>query len=88
MNYHLMCFADFISDEQTRSLVGWSIIGCISFNLFINMSYIVIDSIKCAFYKLRTAYYKAKLKRLKKLIALRPRNSIIVINNGNHAAQN
>ena len=54
-----------------RTFVGWSLIYCIGFNLIVNLSFIMTNSIKDAFIKLRKAYYKAKLKRLKKRAAQR-----------------
>ena len=70
-NYHLMCFADFVQEQRTRDIVGWSMIGCVSFNLAVNIGFIMFGSIKQSYYTMRTRYYQGKLKRLKKRIEQR-----------------
>lgn len=70
-NYHLMCFADFVQDERTRNIVGWSMIGCVSLNLFINIGFIMVGAIKDSYFKLRKRYYERKLRLLKKRMAQR-----------------
>jgi hypothetical protein len=63
MTYHLICFADLISDEPTRNLIGWSMIGSISLNLVVNFTFIMFCALKKSFYKLRLKYYKYRLKK-------------------------
>ena len=70
-NYHLMCFADFILDEPTRNIMGWSMVSCVGFNLIVNLGFILINTAKDSFYKLRKKYYQSKLKSLKKRKAAR-----------------
>lgn len=62
-NYHLMCFADFVEDEPTRNVVGMSMIVCVSFNLVINVGYIMLGAIKDACIKLRKRYFTWKKAR-------------------------
>lgn len=58
-----MCFADFIESEETRSLVGMSMIVCVSFNLVINIGYIMLGAIKDACTKAKVRYYTWKKSR-------------------------
>lgn len=64
-NYHMMCFADFVQDDATRNIFGWSMIGIVSGNLVINVLYIVVGAVKDTYFKLRTKYYQWKNKNLK-----------------------
>ena len=66
MNYHLLCFTDIVTLQSTRNLLGWSIIGCITFNLLVNMSFIMFNAIKDAYLEYRLKYYQYKLKMLLK----------------------
>ena len=61
MNYFLICYADFIVDQETRNQVGWAMIGVISLNLIVNFGYIIIRAIKEMIYNLRTKFYKWRL---------------------------
>lgn len=65
-NYHLMCFADFIEDEPTRNVMGWSLIFCVCFNLFINIGSIMVGVAKNSFKTCKKSYYVRKLNKLKK----------------------
>lgn len=69
--YHLMCFADFIKDESTLEIMGLSLISCVSFNLIVNLSFIITNCVKDSYFKLRKAYYVAKHKRLCKRLMKR-----------------
>jgi hypothetical protein len=42
--YHLLCFADLVTDSGTRMKVGWSMIGTVSGCLAINLSLILFNS--------------------------------------------
>jgi hypothetical protein len=64
-NYHMMCFADFVQDDATRNILGWSMIGIVGGNLVINVLYIVVGAVKDTYFKLRTKYYQWKNKNLK-----------------------
>ena len=65
LNYHLLCFADFVVDTKTRNLVGWSMIVSIGICLFINMTFIIGNAIKDTYIKYRFKYYQWKLNRSK-----------------------
>lgn len=62
--YHLMAFADVVQDQETRTIFGWSLVVCISFCLFTNVSYILHGTLKEAYKKLRVKYLRNKLAKL------------------------
>ena len=65
MNYFLICYADFVQDEETRTTLGWAMIGVVSFNLAVNFGAILVGALLKMCSKLRVKYYmwlKAKLK--------------------------
>ena len=64
MNYHLMCFADFILDEPTRDYMGFSMIAFVSFNFFVNISYIIYCEGRASIRRLQIRYYKWKRAKL------------------------
>lgn len=64
-NYHLMCFADFIQDEPTRTTVGWSMIAFVTLNLLINIGYIMFGGIKKGCRTGMIKYYNWKIGKLK-----------------------
>ena len=43
--YHMICFADLVTDETTRGYIGWSMVGTMCFNILFNFSVILKDSI-------------------------------------------
>lgn len=61
LTYHLICFADFINEEPTRDLVGFSMIVVCTFNLVTNLSHIMFGELKKIYKMLRLKYYKWKL---------------------------
>ena len=70
-NYHLMCCADFIKEQETLYLMGWSMIFFISLNLLVNLTFIMFGVFKELFNKYRLKYYKKKHARLTKAKAKR-----------------
>jgi hypothetical protein len=68
MNYHILCFADFIHDEPTRELIGFSMIVFLCFNLLTNIGSIMIGEIKKTCFSFRLKYYKWKLNKIKKFL--------------------
>jgi hypothetical protein len=66
MNYHILCFADFILDERSREVMGFSMIAFLCFNLLTNIGSIMFGEIKKIYFKLRLEYFKWKLKKIKK----------------------
>lgn len=86
-NYHLMCFADFVQDEHTRKIVGWSMISCVCLNLIVNIGFIMVNAIKDSYFKLRRRYYERKLRVLKKRIAQRHAEFIAEISKPETEAQ-
>jgi hypothetical protein len=65
-NYHLMCFADFVQDEWTRNIVGWSLIVSVGLNLLINISFIMAGAIRDSCRKIKFKYYTWKLNQAKR----------------------
>ena len=45
----MLCFADFIQDEPTREVMGFSMISFLCFNLVTNMDSIMFGEIKKIF---------------------------------------
>ena len=66
MNYHILCFADFIQDEPTREKMGLSMISFLCFNLLTNIGFIMFGEIKKSFVSLRFKFYEWKLEKIKK----------------------
>lgn len=77
--YHLMCFADFIEDEPTRTTVGWSMITCVSFNLLLNLSVIVFGAAKQVCRRLKIKYLKWKLEKLRERVEKKQKQRLIEI---------
>ncbi len=63
--YHFYCFTDFV-DVPTRVYVGYSLIGCVSFNLLINMLIMFKVAGSSIMFKLRELRYKYRLWRVKR----------------------
>jgi len=87
INYHLMCFADFVQDDWTRGIVGWSMMATVGFNLIINIGYIMVGAVMDSYKNIRFKYARWKLERLKKKLAARKaalepiETSQVVLNN-------
>ena len=70
----MMCFTDFIPEMETQWKVGWSMIGCISFNALINVSIILatggksIYLIGLKFYRILNFHYDRIFKQVKEAI--------------------
>ena len=43
--YHMICFADLVTDETTRGYIGWSMVGTMCLNILFNFGVILKDSI-------------------------------------------
>jgi hypothetical protein len=43
--YHMICFADLVTDETTRGYVGWSMVGFMCLNFLFNFMAILQQSI-------------------------------------------
>jgi hypothetical protein len=63
--YHFYCFTDFV-DVPTRVYVGYSLIGCVSFNLLVNMLVMFKVAGSDLIHKLRKARYKFRFWRAKR----------------------
>ena len=63
--YHMLCFADLVTEEQTRSNIGWSMIAIMCGTIVFNFSIILFDSIGVFYKKVRLWYYSRKNLRLK-----------------------
>jgi hypothetical protein len=44
--YHMMCFADLVTDMTIRGYIGWSMVGFMCMNIIFNFGIILTDSIK------------------------------------------
>jgi len=69
INYHMLCFADLVTDSATLNLIGYSAIFTITVNLTINFGFILVTNVKEVIKKFKTKYYNKKIARLKKSIA-------------------
>ena len=58
--YHMLCFADLVTEEQTRSNIGWSMIAIMCGTIVFNFSIILFDSIGVFYKKVRLWYYSRK----------------------------
>jgi hypothetical protein len=68
MNYHILCFADFIQDEPTREVMGFSMIAFLCINLLTNIGFIMFGEIKKTYFSFRLKYYTWKLIKMKKFL--------------------
>ena len=57
LQYHMMCFNNFVVDSTMRNYLGWSMIGTMMLNILINFGIIIFDTLKEAYYKLRLKYW-------------------------------
>jgi len=76
-NYHLMCFADFIPDEPTRTTMGWSLIAFVTLNLLINICYIMFGGIKKGCRSAKIKYYNWKISKLKTSIRAKHKQNLL-----------
>ena len=74
--YHLWCFTDYVSDPKMRLRLGDNLIRFTCMNLFINMAYIMFNTISRLFFKIRLWYYKRKLAILYKKIEMRAKKRL------------
>ena len=58
--YHMLCFADLVTEEQTRNNIGWSMIAIMCGTIVFNFSIILFDSIGVFYKKVRLWYYSRK----------------------------
>ena len=63
----MICYADFILEQETLENLGWAMICVVFLNIMTNFSFIIIKALKEAFLKLRMWYFKRKLDKLLKL---------------------
>ena len=62
--YHIICFADFIKEDETRNIVGYSMIVVLMLNIAINFATVLTDAIKQLYQSCRKRYLRKKYKRL------------------------
>jgi hypothetical protein len=60
INYHLICFTDFVADPSMRKLVGLSLIYTSLSNILINLGLIVAFASLLGARKLKMAYLKLR----------------------------
>ena len=63
--YHMICFADLVTDEKTRGNIGWSMVGTMCLNILFNFGVILKDSISELVKKVRLWWWKRKNRILK-----------------------
>lgn len=63
--YHVIAFADMIQDEDTRNIMGWSMIAVVSVSLIANLGFLMIRSLILSFFKLRLFYWKCRYRRIR-----------------------
>jgi hypothetical protein len=68
--YHMICFADLVTDETTRGYVGWSMVGSLCLNFLFNFMVILkqsinnwIKSIKFWWWKRKNRILTAKIQK-------------------------
>ena len=59
-SYHLYMFTHYISDEERRYELGWSLIGLIALNVLFNFTVAFYHGIKVFYKKMKIKYYKQK----------------------------
>ena len=59
-SYHLYLFTHYISDEERRYELGWSLIGLIVTNVAFNFSIAFYVGIRVFYYKMRVKYHNKK----------------------------
>jgi signal transduction histidine kinase len=62
--YHMMVFADVASDIDNLDIMGWSAIVTLTFNMFVNFSYIIASSCKD---KIKQIRYRCLIRKRNKL---------------------
>jgi hypothetical protein len=72
-----MCFADFIQDEPTRTIVGWSMIAFVTLNLLVNIGYIMFGGIKKGCRAGMIKYYNWKIGKLKASIRTKHKTNLL-----------
>ncbi len=60
INYHLICFTDFVADPFMRKLVGLALIYTSLTNIVINLGLIVVFASKLGARKLKMGYLKLR----------------------------
>ena len=63
--YHMICFADLVTDETTRGYIGWSMVGTMCLNILFNFGVILKDSISDLIKSVRLWWWKRKNRILK-----------------------
>ena len=63
--YHMICFADLVTDEKMRGYVGWSMVGTMCLYILFNFGVILKDSITDLIKSVRLWWGKRKNRILK-----------------------
>jgi hypothetical protein len=63
--YHMICFADLVTDTTTRGNIGWSMVGTMCLNVFFNFGVIINDSTRDFIKKVRFWWWMRKNRILK-----------------------
>lgn len=68
--YHMICFADLVTDETSRGYIGWSMVGFMVLNILFNFCIILKDTLsdliksgKLWWWKRKNRILKAKIKK-------------------------
>jgi len=60
--YHVLLFSDFVIDVEDKYTFGWSLCFAIGFQVFVNLSVIVVISFNGAIKKLKLRFKKKELQ--------------------------
>jgi len=58
INYHFLCFTDFVSDLPTRIVVGFSLITATGYVIVANIGIILVDSLTQAYKRIKWRYIR------------------------------
>jgi hypothetical protein len=63
--YHMICFADLVTDERARGYVSWSMVGFMGLNFLFNFMVILKQSINNWIKSIKLWWWKRKNKILR-----------------------
>jgi hypothetical protein len=66
--YHMICFADLVTDAYTLNLCGWSAVATLTLCLLLNFGNIILNNCKSNIKKLRTKWLIRMRHNLRKEI--------------------
>ena len=66
--YHMICFADLVTDASTLNMCGWSAVVTLTLCLVLNFGNIILNNCKSNIRKFRTKWLIRKRDNLRKEI--------------------